>query len=398
MIPIIIILCILLSSTPVSAVQVQNHETIKQHLKQPINNYEIDTPTWEIGDTWTYNMEIEGELGEALTFKWGFRDLFFNVESDQGSTYSMTMDGKVTGEITIYEIDIISGSLKDTTVTGEITIEKSTLGLKKIDAHIAGKIAVADIPLKPFTMDIDITINPAFNAVDFPLTIGKQWVTPTCDVIGTVEFSLLKNPIYIDDLIGGDFTECTGVETITVEAGTYEAFIILSDGDASTKYYAEDAGNIIKAFGNKDQYIDITLKSTTYGVVPGAPNRPSTPKGPTKGKPGKSYTYSSSAVDNEGDDIYYLFDWGDGTNSGWLGPYPSGKTVSRSHKWSSIKSYTVRVRAMDVEHHKSKWSFPLTVNMPRAKPLSNNLSSQLISEFLKIFHTSSILQKLLILL
>jgi hypothetical protein len=34
------------------------------------------------------------------------------------------------------------------------------------------------------------------------------------------------------------------------------------------------------------------------------------------------------------DEIYYLFDWGDGTDIGWLGPYDSVDTVTASHTWT----------------------------------------------------------------
>ena len=366
----ILIICgFLISPTFSIAAQQNNNYNIKKILQKTnkSNSYETDTPTWEEGDTWTYDMTIEGELGDALAFNWGFRDLLFTVESDQGSTYIVTINGEVTGEINIFEIQIISGSLKDTTITGEIVVDKSNIGFKNINAHIEGKIAVVGIPLKPFTMDINVDITPSFNAIDFPLKPGKQWTTPACNVTGTAEVSLLENPIYIDDLIGGNTAECTGVETVTIDAGTYEAFVILSDGDVSTLYYAEDAGNVIRAYGDEEKSIDITMESTTYGVVPGAPNRPSKPQGPTRGTPKKTYTYSSSTTDNEGDDIYYLFDWGDGTHSSWIGPYHSGETVKASHKWSKKNTYRVRVKAKDVEGHESKWSSSLTVSMPRDK-------------------------------
>jgi len=62
-----------------------------------------------------------------------------------------------------------------------------------------------------------------------------------------------------------------------------------------------------------------------------APEKPETPDGSTSGESGTEYTYTTSTNDPEGDQLYYWFDWDDGTDSGWLGPYESGEEVSASH-------------------------------------------------------------------
>jgi hypothetical protein len=106
------------------------------------------------------------------------------------------------------------------------------------------------------------------------------------------------------------------------------------------------------------------LKSITY-TAPGAPDKPSKPSGPTSGAAGEEYTYSSSTTDAEGDQIYYWFEWGDGTNSGWLGPLDGGETASANHSWSEKGSYQVRVKAKDVNDAVSLWSDPLSISMPK---------------------------------
>ena len=73
-------------------------------------------------------------------------------------------------------------------------------------------------------------------------------------------------------------------------------------------------------------YGDPSLKQ--QGVdIPGRPNKPSTPTGEASGKIRVEYTYTSSAIDPDNDPIYYVFNWGDGTDSGWLGPVDSGIIV-----------------------------------------------------------------------
>jgi len=95
------------------------------------------------------------------------------------------------------------------------------------------------------------------------------------------------------------------------------------------------------------------------------PIRPSIPNGPTGGKIVEEYTYSTSTTDPNGDQIYYLFDWGDDTDSGWLGPYNSGEEIEASHIWTEKGSFEIKVKAKDIHGSESDWSDPLSVSMPR---------------------------------
>ncbi len=95
-----------------------------------------------------------------------------------------------------------------------------------------------------------------------------------------------------------------------------------------------------------------------------APAKPATPSGPTSGGTGTTYTYTTSTTDPDGDDIYYLFNWGDETYSGWVGPYASGATGSASHEWTTQGDYEIRVMAKDDHGVTSVWSDPLPISMP----------------------------------
>jgi hypothetical protein len=57
------------------------------------------------------------------------------------------------------------------------------------------------------------------------------------------------------------------------------------------------------------------------------PEAPSTPEAPSRIQIGKEYSLYTKSVDPEEDPLYYCFDWGDGTDSGWLGPYNSDKKI-----------------------------------------------------------------------
>ena len=93
------------------------------------------------------------------------------------------------------------------------------------------------------------------------------------------------------------------------------------------------------------------------------PATPGKPSGPTSGVIETDYSFTASTTDPEGDDVYYWFDWDDGTNSGWLGPYASGATVTATHAWSSIGDYDITVKAKDEFDHESGVSAPHTISI-----------------------------------
>ena len=74
---------------------------------------------------------------------------------------------------------------------------------------------------------------------------------------------------------------------------------------------------------------------------------PSAPAGPTSGAVAVSYSFTASTTDPDGDDISYLFDWGDGSDSGWLPEIASGATATASHAWTLPGSYDITVNAKD---------------------------------------------------
>jgi hypothetical protein len=98
-----------------------------------------------------------------------------------------------------------------------------------------------------------------------------------------------------------------------------------------------------------------------------APNKPNKPSGEVKGKIGQTYTYSTSTTDPDGDQVYYMWDWGDGTQSDWLGPFASGAIANASHAWTVKNTYSIKVKAKDINGAESSWSDPLPITMPTSK-------------------------------
>jgi hypothetical protein len=71
-----------------------------------------------------------------------------------------------------------------------------------------------------------------------------------------------------------------------------------------------------------------SLMNTMNNSPPSAP----VITGQTKGKHDVGYNFTFTSTDPDGDNIYYWIEWGDGCpSSGWLGPYPSGHTITVVH-------------------------------------------------------------------
>jgi len=102
---------------------------------------------------------------------------------------------------------------------------------------------------------------------------------------------------------------------------------------------------------------------TTGSETNNPPNTPTKPSGPTQGVKYKYYKYSTSTIDPQGDQVYYLWDWGDGTNSGWRGPYTSGVVITRFHMWTKPGIYLVKVKSKDIHGAESGWSLSLSVTI-----------------------------------
>jgi hypothetical protein len=93
------------------------------------------------------------------------------------------------------------------------------------------------------------------------------------------------------------------------------------------------------------------------------PETPNNPDGPEVWAQFIDTTFTSTTTDPEEESIYYLFDWGDGNNSGWIGPYGSGQTGEAAHNWTELGEFEVKVKAKDDYDVQSDWSEPATITI-----------------------------------
>ena len=130
-----------------------------------------------------------------------------------------------------------------------------------------------------------------------------------------------------------------------------EAFIYAEEHDEQqeTPQYGDEPDGIGAIF------------SLWHGSDP--PETPITPEGPDEWVRDVETTFSTSAIEPDGEQVYYKFDWGDDNVSDWVGPYNSGETGEASHAWENLGDYEIKAIAKDINGVQSEWSEPALLSI-----------------------------------
>jgi hypothetical protein len=110
---------------------------------------------------------------------------------------------------------------------------------------------------------------------------------------------------------------------------------------------------------------------------------PDTPSiiGEANGKTGEEYEYCLDyAYDPDGDALFVWWDWGDGTDTSWLGPYDSDEPMCATHSWSEEGTYTIKAKLKDPYDTESDWA-TLEVSMPKSKAIKPLFLQKLFQSF-----------------
>jgi hypothetical protein len=174
---------------------------------------------------------------------------------------------------------------------------------------------------------------------------------------------------------------CTGLGYGSPGPG-YTSSVIGKIGLDTYKAYKTDQATTLGEMWSKalNRYIKSGMDDTDYKTVEEwaafgdpslvigeqsqSPAKPQTPSGTASGKINTEYIYTSSTTDPDGDKVSYMFDWGDGTFSSWVGPLNSGAIVSAKKTYTTEGSFQIKVVAKDTHGILSVWSDPLSITMP----------------------------------
>ena len=176
----------------------------------------------------------------------------------------------------------------------------------------------------------------------------------------------------------------SGQSSNTYEPGTM---------DYETNYYWK-----IVAWDNSGESTEGSIWEFTTLLDPNPAPLPPDIDGPANGEPNKVYVYKFSAVDPNGDDVFFYIDWGDDTYEEWIGPFDSGVEGSATHSWDEEAVYVIKVKAKDTHGAESEWStFKVSLPVNHVKPFSfiSEFLTRLIYKFPTLEHIISSIQLIL---
>ena len=142
-----------------------------------------------------------------------------------------------------------------------------------------------------------------------------------------------------------------------IESNVTEPFYNPGILEFETTYYWYIVADDNRSGSNESLLWNFTTK------VNHPPETPSKPYGPIRGDAGEELQFVTSTFDPDKDDIYYWFDWGNGNNSGWIGPFHSNEIVNASYTWLEGGDYLIRVKAKDVYGAESNWSQNFSIHI-----------------------------------
>ncbi len=107
---------------------------------------------------------------------------------------------------------------------------------------------------------------------------------------------------------------------------------------------------------------------TTFAWIQDGNDAPEIPniEGPVNSNTDTKYDYNFQSSDPEGLQIWYFIEWGDGKDTGWIGPYSSDIEITMSHKWTEQGTYKIRCKAKDPYDAESDWA-EFEVSIPRTR-------------------------------
>jgi len=332
------------------------------------------------GDYWVVSIYIENTL-ESLNYYFATSDVSGNFNSTEPKSITI-----IDNDNPSFTDDSPTQGTTGDSFTFHITASDNieVLNVKVTWAH--GNLGGTNVSLNPCnesTWSLTITLDNNLSAMTYTIKVTDTSNNVNTGPQKTVTVTDNDAPV-IDDHTpsvahaGDPFTfNATVTDNIMVSAVSIEYWF--DDGahtNSTMNYQSENHWNktiavnltsillryIISAVDNSGNWDHTGVKVVNIGPDY-APNTPSTPSGPPSGKAGVEYTYTTHAIDVDSDQVFYLFDWGDGTTSGWIGPFDSGANGSASHTWAR-GSYQIKAKAKDIHGVESDWSPSLPISMP----------------------------------
>jgi hypothetical protein len=108
--------------------------------------------------------------------------------------------------------------------------------------------------------------------------------------------------------------------------------------------------------------IELTDTASVSSMENDAPNPPVL-SGPESGLVGEEITFTATVSDPNEHSVYLLVEFGDGSDSGWLGPYANNSEVEVKHTYDSADTFDVRAKVKDSLDEESDYSNTVSIEI-----------------------------------
>ena len=309
-----------------------------------ISELTADPPSIDINQTTIITCTAsDGDVGDILTYTW----------TKNGGTF----EGITSGSTITWR----APSTADTyTVTCDVSDGNGGEATKSVDISVSNITPTNQSPFIPNNP------SPVSDSTSISINTNLSWIGGDPDPEDTVTYDVYfeANDSSPDVLVSNDQNS-----TIYI-TGTL---------NYNTHYYWK----IIAKDNHGNETPGPVWNFITVSQINNPPNLPNAPSGPSSGKTGISYSFSASTTDPDGDNIAYMFDWGDGNISNWTSYVSSGNIVNQLHSYSTKGTYYIKVKAKDINGAESLWSnsHKIIIELEITKPVApSKLSATTLSQ------------------
>lgn len=348
-------------------------------LLMPLTYADLEKPNWSVGDYWTYSGNFK------YSEKMEFENISFSLQVE---TDKLDVKLKVVG----IEAKEIGNELKgcyvaeiNSNISGNLVVEGTLFGEKsqriegvfniKTDGKIyftTDELAVAGNEMDIY-IDINVTPNiplygiipssplhvvteysPPVDFMDFPVKEGEKWVATTNATVYGIETE--EGPVTQEMSFSFKCVKKLGDNVYQIES-TYNPFGGITPFEnisSATTLIWNGGKGMIERVMNMEEGVNLQLMLNDYKHVE-KENKPPIAKirySPENPKVGTKILFESLSKDEDGEIVYYFWDFGDGKNSTQQNP---------THIYTEEGEYTVTLIVMDNYGEESKYTTTIVV-------------------------------------
>jgi len=367
---------------------VEKNITISAWIYWNDSNHSLNPILSQSNPTKGYCLSINGTTNTPL-FQLGNHTIHSNTTIDNGWHHIVGTHN--TTDLKLY----MDGILLNSTTTSDSGINTTTyIGYDNSTHYFTGvidEIAVWNRTLNASEIAHLYSLNYGVILDGITIQNSDIGITPVNHSdITNCHLKNLNTGISIDNLcdlkIQCNFTDCDTALNLTNSNPDNDNRIRLMDStitQSTNGFHINSSSNldIIRTFFNcttgpliftQCNYSTINIQHT-WAWGNHSPDQPNL-SGPCLGDINTPYTYYSCTNDTDHDDLFYLFDWGDGNTSGWLGPYQSNLTINATHTWVQQGGYYVQVQAKDIFYNTSNVSQAILFKTETLPPIINSVN------------------------